>query len=86
MIAASIEGRTRYLGKPPGWEPAERGPCGSLAIRDEITTAGALMASAWEPTPEEIDRISKGAKVILWVVGSIHPPVALSVGLAPDVS
>lgn len=84
MIAASIEGRTRYLGKPHDWIPDERGPCGSLAIRDEITTAGLSMASAWEPTPEEIERISKGAKVILWVIGSIHPPVALSVGAVPD--
>jgi hypothetical protein len=84
VIAASIEGRTRYLGAPADWVPDERGPCGRLAIRDEITTAGLSMASAWEPTPEEIDRISKGAKVILWVIGSMHPPVALSVGNVPD--
>jgi hypothetical protein len=86
MIAASIEGRTRYLGKPRDWRPEVDGPCGSLAIRDEITTAGAgaVMASAWEPTPEELDRLNRGAKVVLWVIGNVHPPVAVSVGSAPE--
>lgn len=83
MIAASIEGRTRYLGKPLGWEPERDGHCGSLAVRDEITSAGHSMASAWEPTPEELDKLNRGAKVILWVVGSAHPPVAVEVGQPP---
>ena len=83
MIAASISGRTRYLGRPLNWKPDEQGPCGSLAIRDIDTTAGPAMMSAWEPTPEEIEAISKGAKVILWVVGTAHPPVVLTVGDVP---
>ena len=83
MIAASIEGRTRYLGKPRDWMPERDGHCGSLAIRDEMSDAGPMMASAWEPTPEELERLKAGAKVILRVLGGMHPPVAVAVGSAP---
>ena len=83
MIPGRIRDATRYLGAPAGWKPETDGPCGHLAIRDEMTTAGRAMASVWEPTPDEIERIVAGAPVLLTVVGTVHPPVALSVGHLP---
>lgn len=80
MHTGRIEGTTRVLGAPFDWDPKVNGHCGGLAIRDEITTAGQGMRSAWFPTAEEIDLIKAGAPVHLFVIGVVHPPVALSVG------
>lgn len=41
------------------------------------------MQTAWHPTPAELDRLCKGAAVILTVLGTGHPPVMLDVGEAP---
>ena len=81
-----IVGHTRWLGKPLGWEPETQGPCGHLAIRDIDTTAGPAMQSAWEPSPEELDRLKAGAPIILTVVGRVHPPVEVRVGNTPQES
>lgn len=78
-----ISGATRWLGAPLGWEPDTQGPCSHLAIRDEDTTAGRAMASAWEPTPEELLRLNAGAPIILTVMGTVHPPVEVRVGYPP---
>lgn len=82
MRPLRIQGFTRYLGKPLGWTP-EQGECGNLAIRDEMTTAGPAMGSAWELLPPEIEAIKAGAPVILWVYGTGHPPVWLQIGEPP---
>jgi hypothetical protein len=51
-----------------------------LAIRDVVTEGGLpVMWSLWEPTPDEIAAIAAGAKVLLSVVGTAHPPVGLYV-------
>jgi len=84
MRTLRIRGFTRYLGKPSDWRPDDQGPCNHLAIRDEMTTAGHGMTSAWEPLPEEIERIKAGAPILLTVLGAVHPPVAMSVGAALD--
>jgi general stress protein 26 len=85
MIGARIPGATRYLGAPAGWKPDEQGDCAHLAIRD-MTINGDVpsMHSLWEPTTEEVARIVAGAKVRLIIVGTGHPPVSVSVDLAPD--
>jgi len=81
MIVARIEGATRTLGQQQGYL--------GLPIRDEYlddTVTGPktpVMTSAWEPTPDELQRLLAGAKVILQVVGTAHPPVLLTVGPAP---
>ena len=83
MIASRIAAFTRLLGAPAGWQPSTQGPCGHLAIRDEPTSAGPGMTSAWEPTPDELDRLKRGAPVLLTVLGAVHPPVDVRVGEAP---
>lgn len=49
MIVGMIAGATRNLGAPRDWDKAKDGPCGGLPIRDEQTTAGPGMTSAWQP-------------------------------------
>lgn len=84
MIPGRIDRATRYLGAPAGWEPPRDGPCAHLAIRDEQFSLNGpwSMVSAWELTPDEMERL-KAAPIYLTVIGSSHPPVALSVGFPP---
>jgi hypothetical protein len=86
MHAGRIQGFTRVLGPPEGWDKVVRGACGSLVIRDEDTVAGHGMTSAWFPTPEELKRVLAGAPIYLTVVGEVHPPVSVGVGLVPGES
>jgi len=83
MIVALIENYTRVLGAPKGWTPETSGACGGLPIRDEMNGDVPCMVSAWEPTPGELAAINAGAKVLLRVIGSGHPPVMVMVGAAP---
>lgn len=80
MIVARIDGCTRALGAPAGWNPERDGYCGTLPIRDEMNGGVPCMVSAWEPTPAELAALNAGAKVMLRVVGGGHPPVMLWVG------
>lgn len=92
MLIQRIQGATRVLGAPVNWDEAADGPCFGLPILD-IPAApptgpdqpgnAAQMASAWEPTPEELAALNAGAPVILFVIGGVHPPVYVGVGEAP---
>ena len=84
MMAARIEGCTRVLGAPHGWTPETSGPCCGLPIREEIAGDMPVMVSTWEPTPAELEALNAGAKVMLRVLGTGHPPVMLYVGDAPE--
>lgn len=83
MIPLRIPRADRWLGAPIGWKPDEHGPCAHLAIRDMDTTGGPAMMSLWEATPDELERLNKGAPISLLVMGQIHPPVMLAVGMVP---
>jgi len=84
MHIGRITGATRNLGAPQGWDPDKDGTCGGLPIRDEPHSPGVnRMVSSWLPTPEEIALIQAGAPIHLLIVGSAHPPVAVSVGVPP---
>ena len=80
-IAKRILEATREFGAPSDWnnEPNSQ-PCGTLTIRDVSTPQGNFMISAWEFTPEEIERLKNGETLKLWICGSIHPVIALTVG------
>lgn len=78
MMKQRIKGATRELGKPRDWDDS-KGSCGSLPIRDEMQPYGNTMTSAWQPTPDELERLNKGASVLLYIVGEVHPPVAVEV-------
>lgn len=82
MLIARIAGATRVLGKSQGYL--------GLPIRDEFrnTTVDGpqtpVMVTAWEPTPDELERLKKGALVQLCILGTGHPPVMLEVGEIPE--
>lgn len=81
MIIARIEGATRVVGKSQGYL--------GLPIRDEIILeavngpATTSMVTAWEPIPEEIERLRAGSCVHVRILGDIHPPILVTVGPVP---
>lgn len=78
MLIGRIDGATRVLGKPVDWNPEDK--CQSLAIKDHTLDTGQnVMESSWVPTPQEAEALGKGAHIHLWVWGSGHPPVAITV-------
>lgn len=84
MRAIHIDGATRTLGAPHKWKPGDDGACLGLPIRDaQLPSGQPCMISAWRPTREELERLAQGASIELCVIGSGHPPVALSVGPTP---
>lgn len=84
MTPGRIEGATRRIGPPKGWDKAKEGPCGNLLVRDMPTASGNVMVTAWLPNTDELARMVAGASVYLTVLGSQHPVVAMGVGNAPE--
>lgn len=81
MIAARIEGAGQAVGKEQGYL--------ELFIRHEVCDGnecdcGPVMATAWEPTPDELLALVKGAKVEIRLRGEYHPPIIVGVGPVPD--
>ena len=78
MLITRILGTTRVLGKSQGYL--------GLPVRDELRSTVAdgpqtpVMVTAWEPTPDELARLNRGAPVYLVIVGTAHPPVVMEVG------
>lgn len=78
MLIAMIEGATRVCGKSQGYI--------GLPIRDETTidrTNGDvcnIMHTAWEPTPEELEALQNGGKVIISIIGLNPQPIMVNVG------
>jgi hypothetical protein len=68
-------GATRILSAPKGWDAKKHGPWLGLPIID----AHGYMYSYWRPTLLERFRVAIGTPVRLAVVGTTHPPVAISV-------
>ena len=77
MLVNAIEGTTRRLGKQQGYL--------GLPVRDYIDENGhPMMISSWQPTPDELARLKLGAPIYLWVYGTAHPPVMISVAELAD--
>lgn len=74
MIIAMIEGHTRICGKSQGFL--------GLPVRDENVDGTNIMHTAWEPTPEEIERIVAGGKVIVSLIG-LNPQPLLVMAAKP---
>jgi len=72
MLIARIEGATRVCGQSQGFL--------GLPIRDEISDGANIMHMAFEPTPEEIEKIISGAKIVVSVIGNNPQPIMLTVG------
>lgn len=64
------------LGKPPGSTDVETMPA---TMWVDETTGKATVASFWRPDAEELEALIKGGSVVLYVSGTIHPPVSIGV-------
>lgn len=85
MLIKRITGFTRVLNKPDNWDQiAPNTPCGALPIRDENIDGARFMVSAWEPTPEELERLNKGASVELYINAAQHPVCKVAIGQPPS--
>ena len=80
IITRRIAGATAWLGAPANWKLEEDGDCGYLAVREHGNPrrGKGWCESAWEITPDDLERLQKGSSLILRVYGW-QPPVALYV-------
>lgn len=85
ILARRIRGATAYLGAPANWNKATSGDCGHLAIREHGNprAGDGFVESAWEITPDDIEKLREGASLIVRIYGW-QPPIALYVD--PDES
>jgi hypothetical protein len=56
----------------------------ALAIKDEVIDGLNYMTSVWEPTPKELAELQAGGAVRLTIMGTGHPPVAITTQPAPE--
>lgn len=61
------------LGKPPGSVNVETMPA-TMWVGDD---GSVTVASFWRPTTEELSILNDGGSVVLYVSGTMHPPVAI---------
>lgn len=77
MIIAMIKGATRICGKAQGYLGL---PVRDMVIIDKATGQETpAMHTAWTPTPDELDRLNKGANIIVSSLGTIPVPMMLTV-------
>ncbi|MBA5778146.1 hypothetical protein H2509_13530 [Stappia sp. F7233] len=82
MQICMIEGATRIVGKSQGYL--------GLPIRDEAVSCNVngdgtpAMVTAWQPTPAELAALNAGASVHVRILGTVPPPMMVSVGPVPS--
>lgn len=77
MKPVRIKGATGVLGPPAGWDHATA-PVVDLYVRQDVYFGRPTVASAWQPSEEDIANILAGEPIILRIFGTGHPPVMLS--------
>lgn len=80
METKRIDGATRTFGAPHDWDEKTHGKCYGLPVRDVLVEGSPVMISAWEPSPQELEMLLRGETIKLWIYGTVHPVVSLSVG------
>lgn len=76
MQSLAIKGCSPPIGRAQGYN--------GLHIKHDVEEDGTpTMTSAWEPTPAELKDLNEGASIHLVILGNIHPPVSLQVGVKP---
>lgn len=77
ILTRRIAGATAYLGAPANWTPDSDG-CRHLAIREhgDARHGKGWVESAWEVTPDDIERLREGCSLIVRIRGW-QPPIAL---------
>jgi hypothetical protein len=78
MLPRRIHGTTHTFTAPKDWDETRSGKCRPLHVRVIPQEGGALVQSAWEPTPEELRMLNAGGSIVLTLIGA-QPPVNLEV-------
>lgn len=68
----------RVLGAPKGWDQ-DKNECGALPITDMKVEGEPVMVSYWQPDADDLRKLAAGGKIMLYVWGQVHPPVAVDV-------
>lgn len=77
MIIAMIKHYTRICGKAQGYLGL---PVRDIVINEKVNGPGTpAMEIAWTPMPDELERLNKGANVIVRILGTSPPPMMLKV-------
>jgi hypothetical protein len=82
MNPGKIDGATRALGAPAGWDKDQQMgvECEVLQVRDIMFGDRiGYMQSAWYPTHQEKQAIAQGKPITLTVWGGSHPPVSVNI-------
>ncbi len=79
MIALRIAGATQRLLSPEGFDNVA-----GLSVRVELVEvktghAVPMAFSAWEPTPDELKQLNRGASVLIGISGPHHPVLHVGV-------
>lgn len=69
------------IGAPHNWDRKRHGPCSTLSVANVQRNGLRFMESLWEPTPEELEALQQGGKVVLQIEGSSHPVVSMGVSV-----
>jgi hypothetical protein len=78
MKAVEWSGQTTILNPPRGWDNGGDNPkCGGLPVEVLRDEHGTVMRSMWRPSREDLEILNDGGYVVLSVLGTMHPPVAL---------
>ena len=80
IIARRIAGATANLGAPPNWDRERDGDCGQLWVREvgNARSGQGYVESAWEITPDDVERLKEGRSLIIRIFGW-QPPIAIYV-------
>ena len=78
MKPIEFEGANKAYISPKNWDDEAHGKCGDLYTFEGETNGLNVILSAWQPTEEDIARIVAGSPIYLQVVGTVMPPVALT--------
>lgn len=82
MKPTTIEGANLSLNAPAEWRDGELGKCESLHLRQDPLPGSrgvSIFSSAWELSDEGRARVAAGDNVVLSVIGSFHPVVAIAI-------
>ena len=83
MNPINIPGANVALTKPRDWDEEQDGKCETLRVWRGEVDSRTVLQSAWQPTPEEIEKLKSGHYIVLCVYGRTHPPVWISVSDRP---
>ena len=68
----------RVLGAPKNWNQDQL-ECGALPVTDMRIEGQPVMVSFWSPDADDLRKLAAGGKIMLYVYGTAHPPVAIDV-------